>query len=164
MAYHSKEGQLICHTCGYREDPPVQCPVCQGFDWKPVGYGIDRARSEFNKRFPRVPVFQVDQDSKRDICDNIRGFESQTPSCLLCTQMVFSVPKVPELQVAGVLSADNILNLPDYLAAEEVFRLLTKLRYFLNLSLIHISCEVYFQSVNWEDGLRHSGGSRKKRR
>lgn len=132
MAYHSKESRLICHTCGYRENPPVQCPVCQGFDWKPVGYGIDRARSEFNKRFPKVPVFQVDQDSKEDICDNIRGFESQTPSCLLCTQMVFSVPRVPELQVVGVLSADNILNLPDYLAPEEVFRLLTKLRCLLN--------------------------------
>jgi primosomal protein N' (replication factor Y) len=132
MAYHSKESELVCHTCGYRHAPPVQCPVCQGVDWKLIGYGIDRARSEFNKRFPRVPVFQVDQDSKASIDEAIRGFESQRPSCLLCTQMIFSVSEIPEMSVLGVLSADNMLNLPDYLAPEEVFRLLMKLLGILN--------------------------------
>lgn len=134
MAYHAREGQVVCHTCGYREVAPTNCPTCDGFTWKPVGYGIDRARSEFQKRFPNVPVFQLDKDVKESTEEAIEGFRSSKPSCLICTQVIFSVKNLPDLGVLGVLSADNILNLPDYLASEEVFRLLNKLLSLVNSS------------------------------
>ncbi|HHY11698.1 MAG TPA: primosomal protein N' [Firmicutes bacterium] len=139
LAYHARDSQMVCHTCGYRRTAPLECPVCRGHTWKPVGYGIDRVVSEFEKRFPGVPVLQLDQDSESP--ENvIEQFRSSSPSCLLCTQMVlgFEIPPVTGL---GVLSCDNLLGFPDYSAPEQVFRLL--------MNLVHL--------------LKNSGGNQQKR-
>ena len=99
---------MVCHTCGLRQKPPLECPVCRGFTWRQIGYGIDRVASEFSKRFPRVPILKLDQDTEAP--DHvIAQFASLTPSCLLCTQMVLGFECL-----SGVIFRDNLLSFPDY--------------------------------------------------
>src|SRR5690606_7073040 len=115
-----------------RQKPPLECPVCRGFTWRQIGYGIDRVASEFSKRFPRVPILKLDQDTEAP--DHvIAQFASLTPSCLLCTQMVLGF-EVPPVTGVGVVSCDNLLSFPDYSAPEQVFRLLMDLMHLLKSS------------------------------
>lgn len=132
LAYHARETLMVCHTCGLRQKPPLECPVCRGFTWRQIGYGIDRVASEFSKRFPRVPILKLDQDTEAP--DHvIAQFASLTPSCLLCTQMVLGF-EVPPVTGVGVVSCDNLLSFPDYSAPEQVFRLLMDLMHLLKSS------------------------------
>jgi primosomal protein N' (replication factor Y) len=132
LAYHGRDTLMVCHTCGYRETPPLECPVCRGFAWRQVGYGIDRVASEFGKRFPQIPIFKLDQDTEAPE-DVIAQFRSSAPSCLLCTQMVLGF-EVPPVTCLGVISCDNLLSFPDYSAPEQVFRLLMDLTQLLKSS------------------------------
>ncbi len=134
LAYHSKGPELVCHTCGYRQPVPSECPLCHGYTLKAVGYGIDRAASEFKKRFPGIPVLQLDQDSNVSPEQIIEEFASCSPSCLLSTQMVLGFSKIPPIATLGVLTCDNLLSFPDYRSPEEVFRLLTGLLHLLKTS------------------------------
>jgi primosomal protein N' (replication factor Y) len=97
-----------------------------------VGYGIDRVESEFKKRFPKVPIFLLDQDTEAPE-DVMAQFRSSAPSCLLCTQMVLGF-EVPPFTGLGVISCDNLLSFPDYSAPEQVFKLLTDLLHLLKSS------------------------------
>ncbi|NLC15730.1 MAG: primosomal protein N' [Firmicutes bacterium] len=132
LAYHARETLMVCHTCGYREPPPLECPVCRGFTWRQVGYGIDRMESEFKKRFPGVPIFLLDQDTKAPE-DAVARFGSSEPSCLLCTQMVLGF-ELPPFTGLGVVSCDSLLSFPDYSAPEQVFKLLMDLVHLLKCS------------------------------
>ncbi len=132
LAYHGRKSKMVCHTCGFRRTPPLECPECKGYTWKPLGYGIDRAISEFQKRFPKVPILGLDQDSESP--ENIiELFKSTSPVCLLSTQMLFGFDSLP-MQFLGVLSCDNMLNLSDYSAPEQVFNLLMNLLHVLKNS------------------------------
>lgn len=148
LSYHSKGAQLVCHTCGYRQSAPSECPLCHGYTWKTVGYGIDRAASEFKKRFPGIPVFQLDQDSKTPPEKVIEEFASVSPSCLLSTQMVLGFSEIPSIRTLGVLSCDNLLSFPDYRAPEEVFMLLTGLLNLLKNSGGSLSKRFVLQTLN----------------
>lgn len=150
LAYHSKGPELVCHTCGYRQPAPSECPLCHGYTWKAVGYGIDRAASEFKKRFPGIPVLQLDQDSKVPPEQVIEEFASCSPSCLLSTQMVLGFSKIPPVATLGVLTCDNLLSFPDYRSPEEVFRLLMGLLHLLKTSGGDLRKEFIVQTLNPE--------------
>ena len=146
LAYHGRGSEMVCHTCGFRQIPPLKCPVCQGYTWKPLGYGIGRVVSEFEKRFPRVPVLPFDQDSKSPDAV-IEQFQVLQPSCLLCTQKVLGF-SVPPIECLGVLSCDNVLSFPDYSAPEQVFRLLMNLLHLLKNSGGHERKKFIVQTLN----------------
>lgn len=146
LAYHARDLELVCHTCGYRQPAPAQCPVCRGYTWKPLGYGIDRVVSEFMKRFPGIPVLQLDQDSESPE-KVIEEFRSLSPSCLLSTQMVLGF-EMPPVMLLGVLSCDNLLSFPDYRAPEQVFRLLMDLLHLLESSKGNPQKVFIVQSLN----------------
>ncbi len=46
---------LRCHTCGYRELPPVQCPACWSPRIRHFGVGTQRVVEEMQHDFPRSP-------------------------------------------------------------------------------------------------------------
>lgn len=131
LVRHSRKAHLVCHTCGRKESPPEQCARCGGHRWRFSGFGIERAQREFVRKFPDVPVFRIDSDAERDApADRVlQGLEGAGPVCLLGTQKALSLcRKVPRLGLVGVLSSDNLLNLPDFMASEKVYHLLCRLK------------------------------------
>ena len=44
LTYHKTTDQLKCHYCGYQENPPSQCPNCEGDHIRQVGTGTQRRR------------------------------------------------------------------------------------------------------------------------
>jgi len=137
MVYHSKEMEMACHTCGYREDAPVVCPKCSGHNWRFSGVGVERVESEFKRKFPGIPVLRLDQDVTRKTrpSEILEAFGRLSPGCLVCTQIVLGQSQMPRVGLVGVLSADTPLSIPDFRASERAYQLLSNLKDLLDPGL-----------------------------
>lgn len=125
---HERGGRLVCHYCGERLARPARCPECGGALLEAIGAGTERVAERFAALFPDVPWTILDRDSARR-----RGVEavvddvlSGRASCLIGTQMVAKGHDFPNVTAVGVLSADSILNFPDFRSAEKTFQLLAQ--------------------------------------
>jgi primosomal protein N' (replication factor Y) len=125
---HDRGRRLVCHYCGERVPRPERCPECGGSLLEAIGAGTERVAERFAEIFPDVPWTILDRDAARR-----RGVEavvddvlSGRARCLIGTQMVAKGHDFPNVTAVGVLSADTILNFPDFRAAEKTFQLLSQ--------------------------------------
>ncbi|HEY3171675.1 MAG TPA: primosomal protein N' [Thermoanaerobaculia bacterium] len=125
---HDRGRRLVCHYCGERVPRPERCPECGGSLLEAIGAGTERVAERFAELFPDVPWTILDRDAARR-----RGVEavvddvlSGRARCLIGTQMVAKGHDFPNVTAVGVLSADSILNFPDFRAAEKTFQLLSQ--------------------------------------
>jgi primosomal protein N' (replication factor Y) len=119
---------LLCHYCGQRDPRPARCPECAGAVLEAVGAGTERVAERFAGLFPKVPYAVLDRDTARRrgidaILDDV--LEGRV-SCLIGTQLVAKGHDFPGVTAVGVLSADTILNFPDFRSAEKTFQLLAQ--------------------------------------
>lgn len=128
LTYHSANGRLMCHYCGYSEPADMKCPSCGGLR-KYVGMGTQKVEEELQKRFPGVAILRMDHDtvSARNTHEKLlcRFSEEKIP-LLLGTQMVAKGLDFPNVTLVGVLQADLSLYVASYRAAERTFSLLTQ--------------------------------------
>jgi primosomal protein N' (replication factor Y) len=125
---HDRGRRLVCPYCGERRPRPERCPECGGSLLEAIGAGTERVAERFAALFPDVPWTILDRDSARR-----RGVEAVVDDvlsgralCLIGTQMVAKGHDFPNVTAVGVLSADSILNFPDFRAAEKTFQLLAQ--------------------------------------
>lgn len=62
LTYHSANGRLMCHYCGFTRPLPERCPECGG-PLTFVGVGIQRVQEELEECFPDTQVLRMDADS-----------------------------------------------------------------------------------------------------
>jgi len=129
MTYHKDSTLLLCHHCGYKRKPPVQCPNCQSTKIKHFGAGTQHVETELSKLLPSVRTLRWDRDTTRskgahDII--LAHFASHRADVLVGTQMIAKGLDLPLVTLVGVVSADTGLNLPDYRSAERTFQVLTQ--------------------------------------
>ena len=125
---HEKGRALICHYCGERVSRPIRCPDCGGAILEAIGAGTERVAERFAELFPGVSHVVLDRDSARRrgagaVLDDVI---SGRASCLIGTQMVAKGHDFPGVTAVGVLSADTLLNFPDFRAAEKTFQLVAQ--------------------------------------
>jgi primosomal protein N' (replication factor Y) len=127
LTYHSITKKMICHHCNYVSAVPVVCPKCLSQNLSFLGVGTQRLEEEVRQLFPSVRALRWDSDmiSRRraheELLAKIRAHEADI---LIGTQMVAKGLDLPQVTVAGVISADIGLNLPDFRAGERTFQLL----------------------------------------
>lgn len=129
LVYHFEEKKLICHYCNYTLPPPDICPKCRGSYIRYFGLGTERVESELGHNFPHINIARMDSDttSKAGSHDRILGdFKSGGVNLLVGTQMIAKGLDFPEVTLVGVVSADIMLNIPDFRAGERTFNLLTQ--------------------------------------
>ena len=51
LTYHSANGRLMCHYCGYSQSAPERCPGCGG-PMKTLGTGTQKVQTELNQLLP----------------------------------------------------------------------------------------------------------------
>jgi primosomal protein N' (replication factor Y) len=125
---HERGRRLVCHYCGERIPRPERCPECGGALLEAIGAGTERVAERFAGLFPGVPWTILDRDAARRrgveaVVDDVLSGRAQ---CLIGTQMVAKGHDFPNVTAVGVLSADSILNFPDFRAAEKTFQLLSQ--------------------------------------
>ena len=129
LVYHSSSKMLQCHYCGNTAPIPDECPVCHSRRIKFFGTGTEKAETEIRELSAALKPIRMDQDStakKFAHEDILRGFITGNYNVLLGTQMVAKGHDIPNVTLVGVLSADSLLNLPDFRAGERTFDLLTQ--------------------------------------
>ncbi|HKL12701.1 MAG TPA: primosomal protein N' [Halanaerobiales bacterium] len=129
MTYHRNKNKLICHYCGATKDIPKYCPNCSSKYIKDFGIGTERIENEVKKLLPKADVARMDQDtttrkgSHRKILSKL---ENNEIDILIGTQMVAKGHDYPNISFVGVITADTIMNLPDFRSSERTFQLLTQ--------------------------------------
>ncbi|MEP6768792.1 MAG: primosomal protein N', partial [Acidobacteriota bacterium] len=125
---HDRGRRLVCHYCGERLERPPRCPECSGALLEAIGFGTERVGDRFAELFPDVPYAVLDRDSsrKRGAGAVVEDVLSGRVSCLIGTQMVAKGHDFPNVTAVGVLSADSMLNFPDFRSAEKTFQLVAQ--------------------------------------
>jgi primosomal protein N' (replication factor Y) len=125
---HDRGRTLVCHYCGERGPRPLRCPDCGGSLLEAIGAGTERVAERFAETFPGVPFAVLDRDSarRRGAGTVVEEVLSGRVACLIGTQMVAKGHDFPNVTAVGVLSADTLLNFPDFRAAEKTFQLVAQ--------------------------------------
>lgn len=129
LTYHSVNGRLMCHYCGYSEPAYGRCRSCGGA-LKPVGAGTQKVEQELRAIFPDTQVLRMDADTvtaSNNHEEILSRFRRERIPILLGTQMVAKGLDFENVTLAAVLDADMSLYHDSYRAAETTFSLLTQL-------------------------------------
>ena len=129
LALHKSAGRLICHYCGHSESVPDRCPACRTADLSPMGFGTEKIEQEIARLFPEARVARLDRDSaasERAFRETIARFERGETDILVGTQMITKGFDFGGVSLVGILNADNLVNAPDFRAAERAFQLITQ--------------------------------------
>ncbi|MCC6324902.1 MAG: primosomal protein N' [Candidatus Brocadia sp.] len=129
MTFHKKINTILCHYCHAEAHPPESCPDCLANNITYRGFGTERIEDEIRNKFPGYQIIRMDSDTMR-VRDShekaLTAFERGEFQILLGTQMIAKGLDFPNVTLVGVISADTILNLPDFRASERTFQLISQ--------------------------------------
>lgn len=129
LTYHSHGNIMRCHYCNHEENTPHTCPECGSRYIRFFGQGTQRVEEELQGLFPQARILRLDFDTTRskESYEQILGkFQRQEADILVGTQMMAKGLDFPNVTLVGVITADQMLNLPDFRARERTFQLLTQ--------------------------------------
>ena len=128
LTLHADKYELCCHTCDFHMRVPVSCPKCGAPGLIHKGFGTKLLESELRKLFPKARIRRFDADNKKGeglnaVYSEVRDGEVDI---LVGTQTIAKGLDLPRLATVGVVQADAGLSLPDYMAEERTFQLMTQ--------------------------------------
>lgn len=129
MHYHITDKSLKCHYCEVEKIPPKICPKCGSKRIKYFGTGTQKLEEILSAELPQAKILRMDRDTtaKKFAHDKIlESFRRGDFDILFGTKMVAKGHDIPNVTAVGILSADSVLNFPDFRAAEECFDLITQ--------------------------------------
>jgi len=132
MSFHEEAygGRLKCHYCGRSVKPPAVCPVCGSRQIRHFGVGTQRVEDEIARLLPKARVARLDSDAVEELGGHERVYRAMRErqiDILVGTQMVAKGLDFPHVELAAVIAADTVLNLPDWRARERTFQLISQL-------------------------------------
>jgi len=129
LTFHRVGDRLKCHLCGYERASPQACEKCRSRQLHFTGVGTQRVELELKALFPNVGVLRMDADTtsgKEGHRRILEEFSTGQYPILLGTQMVAKGHHFPNVNLVGVVSAEEGLNFPDFRSAERTFQQLTQ--------------------------------------
>lgn len=129
MTYHKFKNELVCHYCGYHTPMPTNCPSCGDQALKVKGFGTEKIEEELAIYLPEAKVARMDLDTtraKKAYYQLITAFEEKEIDILVGTQMVTKGLDFDNVGLVGVLSADQMLQFPDFRAFERSYQLMSQ--------------------------------------
>jgi len=129
LTYHKAIHQLRCHYCGYSMNVPSSCAECASTDLRMKGFGTEKIEEELSVILPEASSARMDLDTTRSkyaYHKLIEDFEQHRIQVLIGTQMVTKGLDFSLVDLVAVLSADSMLNYPDFRAFERSFQLFSQ--------------------------------------
>ncbi len=127
LTFHSHNNQLRCHYCGYHIAMQHKCMACGSVEITTKGFGTEQIETELKALFPKHIIGRMDQDTTRGkyaFEKIITAFEQQEIDILVGTQMLTKGLDFRNVNLVGIMNADNLLNFPDFRAHERSFQLM----------------------------------------
>lgn len=127
LVYHFKEQRLRCHYCGYAVRA-TRCRQCGSSELRFLGAGTEKLELHLKKLFPQASLRRMDSDAVRrgQHAAILEEFRQGRIQILLGTQMIGLGLDFPNVTLVGIISADTILNRPDFRAGERTFQLISQ--------------------------------------
>ena len=129
LTYHKASNVLKCHYCGYYISPPSTCTACGSRKLKMLGFGTEKIEDEISIFFPDARLQRMDLDTtraKHAYSKIIADFENREIDILIGTQMVTKGLDFDNVGLVGILSADQLLNFPDFRSFERSYHLMSQ--------------------------------------
>ncbi|HEY1025438.1 MAG TPA: primosomal protein N' [Sphingobacteriaceae bacterium] len=129
LTFHKSTGRLHCHYCGYKQEVLQECPACGSTKIEQKGFGTERIEDELKLIFPDIRVARMDLDSTRakySFQHLLNEFEEGRIDVMVGTQMVAKGLDFSNVTTIGIISADSLLNYPDFRAFERSYQLLAQ--------------------------------------
>ncbi|MCB0566373.1 MAG: primosomal protein N' [Phaeodactylibacter sp.] len=127
LTYHKFKNVLKCHYCGYTTRLPDACPACGAKQLVLKGFGTEKIEDELKIYLPDAKIGRMDLETvrgKNAHAKLINDFEEGRLDILVGTQMVTKGLDFEKVGIVGVLSADQLLQFPDFRAGERAFQLM----------------------------------------
>lgn len=129
LTFHKSSGKLHCHYCGYKQEVLNACPACGSTKIEQKGFGTEKIEDELQLLFESARIARMDLDSTRSRNSFqllINDFEEGRIDILVGTQMVAKGLDFGNVTTIGIISADSMLNYPDFRAFERSFQMLSQ--------------------------------------
>ncbi|MBR2403045.1 MAG: primosomal protein N' [Lachnospiraceae bacterium] len=124
-----RNGNLVCHYCGYGIPKPPACPKCGSRYLMGFKAGTQQIEEALWRTFPQAKTLRMDADTtrqKESYEEILSSFANGEADILIGTQMIVKGHDFPNVTLVGVLAADISLYAQDYRASERTFQLLTQ--------------------------------------
>lgn len=129
LTYHKRSNSARCHYCGYEKQVPQECPECGSNYLRPFGTGTQRIEEELKHLIPGIRVLRMDKDTtarKGATEEILEKFRNKEADVLIGTQMISKGLDFSDVTLVGIISADMMLNFPDFKSFETTFQLITQ--------------------------------------
>ncbi len=129
MTYHKRNGQMMCHYCGYSRELEKTCSKCGSEYLRPTGVGTQRLEEELSRLFPDADILRMDADttsSRYSYEKKFTDFADGKYDIMVGTQMIAKGLDFPNVTLVGVLSLDKALFAGDFRSYERTFSLITQ--------------------------------------
>jgi len=124
LVYHRVANRLRCHYCGYGRAPVARCDQCGSSKLFFAGAGTQRVELDLASLLPGVGILRMDADTttgKEGHRKVLEQFSTGKYAVLIGTQMVAKGHHFPQVNLVGVLYAEESLNYPDFRSSERTF-------------------------------------------
>ncbi len=127
LTVHMREHELRCRYCRYRVRMP-RCRACGSQELLFEGAGTERLELEVRESFPDVSFHRMDSESVRrgEHAAILEAFRQGQIQILLGTQMIGLGLDFPNVTLVGIVSADTLLDFPDFRAGERTFQIISQ--------------------------------------
>ncbi|MCC6185726.1 MAG: primosomal protein N' [Chitinophagaceae bacterium] len=129
LTYHKSTDKLHCHYCGSKVRVLHSCLKCGSTDMVSKTFGTQKIEEEVQMLFPKARVARMDLDStrgKQQFEQLLDKLQQHQIDILVGTQMVVKGLDFPNVSLVGILSADSLLNYPDFRVNERAFQLMSQ--------------------------------------
>lgn len=129
LTFHKSNAKLHCHYCGYKQDVLTACPACGSTRIEQKGFGTEKIEDELQRLFEDAKIARMDLDSTRtrnSFQVLLNDFEESKIDILVGTQMVAKGLDFGNVTTIGIISADSMLNYPDFRAFERSYQMLAQ--------------------------------------
>ncbi len=129
LTYHRSLRTIVCHYCNHTQPAPSRCPSCDGEYIYYIGEGTEQIEEVLRVQFPSLRIARIDRDTtahRHSFEKTLMDFGAGRIDMLVGTQMLAKGHDFPNVTLAGVVSVDAGLVLPDFRAAEKTFQLITQ--------------------------------------
>lgn len=124
MTYSRAGLALSCRLCGTTVPSPELCPHCGGRRLSPFGWGLERVEHAVRRRFPKARIARWDPEASRGARGEAQRAAASTAEVVVGTRGALRLFGPASLGLAGFVSPDQLLRLPDFRAGERMFALL----------------------------------------
>ena len=124
LAYSPAGRTLSCRLCGASAALPETCPACRGRRLMPFGWGAERVEHAVRRRFAQARIARYDPEAGAGRRGQDQREAALAAEVVIGPRGALRLFGPASLGLAGFVSPDQMLGVPDFRAAERSFALL----------------------------------------